>query len=267
MSANDRLDHARALLEKFSRTDLELDTDDATTGRVAVTADTAPIEAPEIKLSKQQKKAKQRLKNKAIYYLSLREYSCQELKDKLRAGIVKDNFEKSKALVVKVQVQKKHALVRALEDDFSDDFEAGVSVQASDDDAVADAAVDSDWHNTTADAVVDDFRARGWLSDERFTEQVVQARKAKFGSNRIAHELRQKGIEDSLISAAIASVKVDELASALDICRKKYKTTPQTREEWAKQARFLQSRGFGFDVIKKALNHKTTDFIESADDL
>ena len=261
MSANERLDHARALLEKFSGNGVALQSDASVTSGVASHGDTASIEVPEVevKLSKPQKKAKQRLRNKAIYYLSLREYSYQELKDKLRAGIVKDNLEKDKA----EEPSKKLGPLKSLRDEFSDDVEAGSTAQSSHDDP----AIDLDWHNATADAVVDDFKARGFLSDARFTEQVVHARKAKFGSHRIAHELRQKGIEDSLVSAAIATVKVDELARALDICRKKYKTTPQTREEWAKQARFLQSRGFGFDVIKKALNHKTTDFIESVDDL
>ena len=262
MSANDRLAHARALLENFSGDGVARKSDVSIKSGIASDSDAALIKAPEIeidaKLSKQQKKAKQRLRNKAIYYLSLREYSYQELKDKLRAGIVKDNLEKAN-----LEKSKAAATGNALKDDFSD----AVEVSAIDEHRHDDAAIDLDWHNATADAVVDDFKARGFLCDARFTEQVVHARKAKFGSQRIAHELRQKGIEDSLVSAAIATVKVDELASALAICQKKYKTTPQTREEWAKQARFLQSRGFGFDVIKKALNQKTGDFIESVDDL
>jgi len=43
------------------------------------------------------------------------------------------------------------------------------------------------------------------------------------------------------------------------VWRKKFKDFPSSREEWAKQARFLQSRGFGFDVIKKILNEQTND--------
>jgi regulatory protein len=31
---------------------------------------------------------------------------------------------------------------------------------------------------------------------------------------------------------------------------------PSTREEWAKQARFLQSRGFGFEIIRKVINEQ-----------
>ncbi|MDP3677720.1 MAG: recombination regulator RecX, partial [Methylotenera sp.] len=103
-------------------------------------------------------------------------------------------------------------------------------------------------------AILDDFKTRGWLSDARFTEMLVHARKTKFGSARVANELREKGVADDLIASAVAEVKVTELDNAREVCRKKYKTSPISREDWAKQARFLQSRGFGFDVIKKVLN-------------
>ncbi len=103
-------------------------------------------------------------------------------------------------------------------------------------------------------ALLDDFKKRGWLSDVRFTEQLVQARKAKFGSAKVAHELRGKGIAEDLIVHAVEAVKSDEFAHAAEVWRKKYKAAPSNRDEWAKQARFLQSRGFGFDVIKKLLN-------------
>lgn len=104
-------------------------------------------------------------------------------------------------------------------------------------------------------ALLDNFKARGWLSDERFTEQLVHARRAKFGSARVANELREKGISDDLIASAVSDVKTNEMANAREVWRKKYHDAPKTRTEWAKQARFLQSRGFGFDVIKKILNN------------
>ncbi|MDD2934649.1 MAG: recombination regulator RecX [Methylotenera sp.] len=109
------------------------------------------------------------------------------------------------------------------------------------------------------EAILDDFKVRGWLSDARFTEMLVHARKTKFGSARVANELREKGVADDLIASAVAEVKITELDNAREVCRKKYKTSPISREDWAKQARFLQSRGFGFDVIKKVLNEKIND--------
>ena len=87
----------------------------------------------------------------------------------------------------------------------------------------------------------------------------MHARKARFGSARVASELREKGVADDLIANAVGEIKAHELEHARAVCKKKYKTSPTSREDWAKQARFLQSRGFGFDVIKKALNQTEVD--------
>ena len=108
-------------------------------------------------------------------------------------------------------------------------------------------------------AILDDFKTRGWLSDQRYTEQMVHARQAKFGVNKIMHELSQKGVSAELVASAIEKVKDNELENAREIWQKKYKDVPATRDEWAKQARFLQSRGFGFDTIKKVLNTRDND--------
>lgn len=108
-------------------------------------------------------------------------------------------------------------------------------------------------------ALLDDFKQRGWLSDARFTEQLVHARKAKFGSARVANELREKGVDDGLIASAVEAIKSNEYENALAVWQKKYRATPSNRDEWAKQARFLQSRGFGFDLIKKILNRQAED--------
>lgn len=104
--------------------------------------------------------------------------------------------------------------------------------------------------------ILADFKKRNWVSDTRFTEQILHARKSKFGSVRIAHELREKGVSDELISEAVQDVKENELANAKAVWRKKYDAPPSSREEWAKQARFLQSRGFGFEIIKKVINEQ-----------
>ena len=104
--------------------------------------------------------------------------------------------------------------------------------------------------------ILADFKKRNWVSDTRFTEQILHARKSKFGSARIAHELREKGVSDELISEAVQDVKENELANAKAVWRKKYDAPPSSREEWAKQARFLQSRGFGFEIIKKVINEQ-----------
>jgi regulatory protein len=108
-------------------------------------------------------------------------------------------------------------------------------------------------------ALLADFKAKGWLSDTRFTAQLINARKVKFGSVKVANELKEKGIADDLIADAVSEIKENELEHATEVWRKKFKAIATDRNEWAKQARFLQSRGFGFDTIKKVLSTQDND--------
>jgi regulatory protein len=107
------------------------------------------------------------------------------------------------------------------------------------------------------DALLDDFTARGWLSDERAATQLVHAKRSRFGTQRITHELRQKGIAEELISAAMPELKDSEMEAARIVWQKKFGTAPQNEKEKAKQVRFLQSRGFGFDVIFQVLRSES----------
>ena len=109
-------------------------------------------------------------------------------------------------------------------------------------------------------ALLDDLERRGWLSDARTLEQTVRIRSARFGTQRIAHELRQKGISDDLISAAIPQMKEGELEAARNVWQRKFASPPQDQKEKAKQVRFLQSRGFSMDVIFKVM--RISDFDE-----
>lgn len=106
------------------------------------------------------------------------------------------------------------------------------------------------------DTVLDALVARGWLSDARAADQLVNQRRNRFGARRIAHELKQKGIGEELISAALPQLKETELEAAREVWRKKFGFTPQDAREKARQVRFLQSRGFALDVALKALNLK-----------
>ena len=119
-------------------------------------------------------------------------------------------------------------------------------------DADFEQAFDSSGH-VNLDTLLDDLTARGWLSDERATAQLVHAKRSRFGTQRITHELRQKGIAEELISAALPALKESELAAAREVWQRKFGTAPQDEKEKAKQVRFLQSRGFSLDAIFKVL--------------
>lgn len=103
------------------------------------------------------------------------------------------------------------------------------------------------------DALLDDLTVRGWLSDVRAASQLVHAKRSRFGTQRIAHELRQRGISDELIDAELPALKESELDSAHQVWQRRFGVVPQDAKEKAKQMRFLQSRGFSIDVILKVL--------------
>lgn len=103
------------------------------------------------------------------------------------------------------------------------------------------------------EAVLDDLAKRNWISDERVTEQVVLHCRSRFGLQRIVHELRQKGIAEELITAALPEIKDSELSAAREVWQRKFGALPQDPKEKARQMRFLQSRGFGWDVIFQVL--------------
>jgi regulatory protein len=107
------------------------------------------------------------------------------------------------------------------------------------------------------DALLDDLTARGWLSDVRAATQLVHAKRSRFGTQRITYELRQKGIAEELIEAALPGLKESELEAARNVWQRKFGTLPQEAREKARQMRFLQSRGFSLEVISKVL--RTTD--------
>ncbi len=108
-------------------------------------------------------------------------------------------------------------------------------------------------------ALLDDLEKRGWLSDARALEQTVRIRSARFGTQRIAYELRQKGISEELISASIPQLKEGELEAARNVWQRKFAAPPQDQKEKARQVRFLQSRGFSMDVIFKVMRIQDDD--------
>ena len=101
--------------------------------------------------------------------------------------------------------------------------------------------------------LLDDFTRRGWLSDARFAAALVHDKQAKFGTSRLAYELRQRGVEESVVRDQLAELKDSELERARQVWQSKFGVLPEDPKARAKQMRFLQSRGFSFDVIGKVM--------------
>ena len=100
-------------------------------------------------------------------------------------------------------------------------------------------------------AVVDLLLSKRQLSDERFAEERARSLSRKYGAAKIRQDLKARGISEEIVDKA--SVGLNDLERADEILRRKYREPAVTREERAKRARFLQSRGFSMEVIGSLL--------------
>lgn len=102
--------------------------------------------------------------------------------------------------------------------------------------------------------LLDQLEQDGYLSAERFVEQAMRARRARFGSQRIVRELKDKGIEEHLIAQILPDLKKTDLETALHIWQKKFGTPPGDLKTRGKQIRFMISRGFSSDIVRQVLS-------------
>lgn len=101
-------------------------------------------------------------------------------------------------------------------------------------------------------AVIDELVTAGWQSDKRFSESYIRNRiRSGYGPVRIDHELRQRGIDKTEYDYIIAELAGSWLDQIEQVYLRKYNSSRTlTANEWAKRTRFLQQRGFTFEMIK-----------------
>lgn len=100
---------------------------------------------------------------------------------------------------------------------------------------------------------LDELQARDFINDGRAVDSVVNRRSGKLGSARIQQELAAKGLSGEAVAEAMANLKDSELSRAQEVWRKKFGTAPQEPQEKAKQMRFLLSRGFPSEVVRRTV--------------
>ena len=101
---------------------------------------------------------------------------------------------------------------------------------------------------------LDELQAKGFISEQRVVESVLNRRAAKLGVQRIRQELQTKGLDPQAVSDAVTELRSTELARAQQVWRKKFGQPPADAVERAKQMRFLASRGFGGDTIRRVVS-------------
>jgi regulatory protein len=94
------------------------------------------------------------------------------------------------------------------------------------------------------------------VSDDRFMESLIRARRNRgYGPLRIQKELQEKGVTAEAIERWLDISGREWLEDIRRVQRKKFGARlPKSYPERARQARFLQYRGFTYDQIQKVLN-------------
>lgn len=98
--------------------------------------------------------------------------------------------------------------------------------------------------------------------NQRFTEAYVRSRVLRgFGSVKIANELYQRHVTEAMAVDVLDDYSDQWLSIGDDVYLKKYRHTKVVDyNEWTKRARFLQSRGFTSDQIRKIVDFDGVEF-------
>ncbi len=107
-----------------------------------------------------------------------------------------------------------------------------------------------------AATVTTQLEAETLLSEERFIESLIRVRRNRgFGPLRIQKELHDKGVSPDIIDSWVDVRAREWIEAVKEVRRKKFGSArPKIYAERAKQARFLQYRGFTYDQIQQVLD-------------
>ena len=95
--------------------------------------------------------------------------------------------------------------------------------------------------------------AKDFINEKRVVESVVNRRSTKLGAARVRQELMVKGLPADDIAEAVQTMRGTEFERALVVWRKKFGAPPVDASERAKQVRFLVSRGFAAEVVRRVV--------------
>ena len=102
--------------------------------------------------------------------------------------------------------------------------------------------------------VLDELEAKGLMSQARFVESLVHRKASRFGTARMRQELQGHGLDQDTLSEALASLRASELQRALAVWQRKFDQAPADAAERARQMRFLASRGFSAEVVRRVVS-------------
>ncbi|WP_159915336.1 recombination regulator RecX [Pantoea sp. 18069] len=102
-------------------------------------------------------------------------------------------------------------------------------------------------------AVLDELEARDFINPERVAQSVAYRRGSKLGTARVVQEMRSKGLDDDTVRAATQELRATEWPRAHAIWRQRFGAPADSPQDKLKQMRFLASRGFSGEIVRKVV--------------
>lgn len=106
---------------------------------------------------------------------------------------------------------------------------------------------------------LDDLQAKGFISEQRVVESVVHRRAARLGTGRVRQELQAKGVSPEAMVETLEALRRTEVDRAREVWRKKFGEPAPDAAGRARQMRFLASRGFGTEAIRRVVSGADDD--------
>ena len=100
---------------------------------------------------------------------------------------------------------------------------------------------------------LDELQAKHFIDEQRVLDSVVHRRAARLGAARIQRELQGKGLAPQAVADAVSHLRATELMRAREVWRKRFGEPAIDLQTRARQMRFLASRGFGGEVIRRVV--------------
>lgn len=106
---------------------------------------------------------------------------------------------------------------------------------------------------------LDELQAKGFISEQRVVESLLHRRAARLGTGRVKQELQAKGISPEAVAEAVEHLRGSEVERAREVWRKKFGEPAADAAGRARQMRFLATRGFGTDAIRRVVQGSEDD--------
>ncbi len=108
-------------------------------------------------------------------------------------------------------------------------------------------------------SVLDELEAKGFIDEQRVIDSVVHRRASRLGAGRVKQELQAKGLSPEAVAQAVEQLRGTEVRRAREVWRKKFGESAADAPGRAKQMRFLASRGFGAEAIRRVVGSEYED--------